>query len=225
MAGPVIADLEVEGVVEAPLERFGQGPEDERELWHSRQQVGVIVGVSWCGGLELGEFFGAGPVLGGQLSEAPLDALPVLLVGLGIAGVVLLLKPGDEVLLAALDIADQRVQPRLACGPGVVVVPAVADGELGAQQVVTARAEDALGEEGADQVQEGVFADPDTGRMSGVPAGPAVVVVGIGLAGIVGVLVAGLAERADGPASRSRRFPSPAPAVGRPLNVGPAAGV
>ena len=44
------------------------------------------------GGLELGEFSGAGPVLGGQLSEAPLDALPVLLVGLGIAGVVLLFK-------------------------------------------------------------------------------------------------------------------------------------
>ena len=75
----------------------------------------------WCGGLELGEFFGAGPVLGGQLSEAPLDALPVLLIGLGVAGVVLLPKPGDEVLLAALDIADQRMQPRLACGPGVVV--------------------------------------------------------------------------------------------------------
>ena len=122
MAGPVVADLELEGVVEAALERFGQGPERERELWHPRQQVGVVCDVSWCGGFELGEFFGAGPVLGGQLSEAPLDALPVFLVGLGVAGVVLLLKPGDEVLLAALDIADQRVQPVLACGPGVVVV-------------------------------------------------------------------------------------------------------
>jgi hypothetical protein len=40
------------------------------------------------------------------------------------------------------------MQPGLACGPGVVVVPAVADGKLGAQQVVTARAEDAFGEEG-----------------------------------------------------------------------------
>jgi hypothetical protein len=97
VAGPGVADLQLEGVVEAALERFGQGPERERELWHSRQQVGVVVGVSWRGGLELGEFFGVGPVLGGQLSEAPLDALPVLLVGLGLAGVVLLLKPGDEV--------------------------------------------------------------------------------------------------------------------------------
>ena len=44
------------------------------------------------------------------------------------------------------------------------------------------------------QVQEGVFADPEAGRMCGIPAGPAVVVVGIGLAGVVGVLVAGLAE-------------------------------
>jgi hypothetical protein len=105
--------------------------------------------VSWCGGLELGEFLGAGPVLGGQLGEAPLDALPVLLVGLGVAGVVLLLKPGDEVFLAALDIADQPVQPTLACGPGLVVVVAdVADGELGTQEVVTARAEDAFGSPG-----------------------------------------------------------------------------
>ncbi len=37
MAGPVVADLELEGVEEAALERFGQGPERERELWHSRQ--------------------------------------------------------------------------------------------------------------------------------------------------------------------------------------------
>ena len=146
MAGPVVANLQLEGVVEAPLERFGQG--SERELRHPRQQVRVVVGVSWRGGLELGEFFGAGPVLGGQFSEAPLDALPVLLVGLGVAGVVLLLKPGDEVFLAALDIADQRLQPCLPCGPGLVVVPVGVGGELGAQQVVTARAEDAFGEEG-----------------------------------------------------------------------------
>ena len=78
-------------------------------------------------------------MLGGQLSEAPLDALPVFLVGLGVAGVVLLLKPGDEVLLAALDIADQRVQPCLACGPGVVVVPAGTDGKLGARPTATKR--------------------------------------------------------------------------------------
>src|SRR3984957_2824502 len=186
----------MEGVVEAALERFGQGPEDERELWHPREQVGVVCDVSCCGGLELGEFFGAGPVLDGKFSEAALDALPVFLVGLRVAGVVLLLKSGDEVFLAALDIADQRVQPGLAYGPGVVVVPAGPDGKLGAQQVVTARAEDAFGEEGADQVQEGVFADPDTGRASGIPAGPAVVVVGIRLTGVVGVLTAGLAEHA-----------------------------
>ena len=41
MAGPVVADLELEGVVEVALESFGQGSEDERELWHTRQQVGV----------------------------------------------------------------------------------------------------------------------------------------------------------------------------------------
>ena len=88
------------------------------------------------------------------------------------------------------------MQPCLTCALGVVVLLAGAHGKLGAQQVVTARAEDALGEEGADQVHEGVFADPEAGRVCGVPAGPAVVVVGIGLAGIVGVLVAGLAEHA-----------------------------
>ena len=149
MAGPVVADLELEGVEEAALELFGQGPEGERELRHPRQQVGVVSWVFWGGGLELGEFFGAGPVLGGQLCEAPLDALPVLLVGLGVAGVVLLLKPGDEVFLAAFDIADQRIQLCLACGAGVIVAPAIAGGKLGAQQVVTARAEDACVEEGA----------------------------------------------------------------------------
>jgi hypothetical protein len=83
VAGPVVADLELEGVVEAALERLGQDAKRERQLWHSGQQVGVVAGMSWGGGLELGEFFGAGPVLGGQLSEAPLDALPVFLVGLG----------------------------------------------------------------------------------------------------------------------------------------------
>jgi hypothetical protein len=116
VAGPVVADLELEGVLEAPLERFGQGPERKRELWHSRQQVGVVWDLSWCGGFELGEFFGAGPVLGGQLCEASLNALPVLLVDLGVAGVVLLLKPGDEVFLAALDIAGWRRVRRGSCG-------------------------------------------------------------------------------------------------------------
>ena len=38
MAGPVVADLELEGVVEAALERLGQDAERERQLWHSGQR-------------------------------------------------------------------------------------------------------------------------------------------------------------------------------------------
>jgi len=80
----VIADLELEGVVQASLEVLGQPGKVKRELRQRCQQAGVgRAGMVLVLG-ELGEFGNLGAVIGDQLGEPVLDGLPVFAGGTGV---------------------------------------------------------------------------------------------------------------------------------------------
>jgi hypothetical protein len=115
--GAAIADLELEGVVQAPLEVLGQPGKAERErrqrcqqAWADQAGLVLVLGV-------LGEFVGLGAVLGDQLGEQALDGLPVLARG---AAVVPARVPagglgfefGNQGALAPFDVADCLAQYR-----------------------------------------------------------------------------------------------------------------
>jgi hypothetical protein len=168
--GAVIADLELKGVVQAPLEVPGQPGKAKRELRQGCEQAGVgRAGLVLLLG-ELGEFVGLGAVLGDQLAEPMLDGLPVLAGSVGIFASVsadgLSFEFGDQGALAPFDVADRLAQCAGAlggavccfCGGGVA-------GELGGQQLAAIRAEDALGEEAVHDIGQA-----DSASSSGVMA-------------------------------------------------------
>jgi hypothetical protein len=81
---PVIADLELKGVVQAPLEVLRQPGKPERQLRQGREQVWVgRAGLVLLLG-DLGELGGLGAVLGDQFGEPALDGRPVFAGGIGI---------------------------------------------------------------------------------------------------------------------------------------------
>lgn len=88
MPGAVIADLELEGVVQGPLKVLGQAGKAKRQLRQRCQKAGVgRAGLVLVRG-EPGALVGHGAVLGDQLGEPALDGLPVFAGGAGIyAGV------------------------------------------------------------------------------------------------------------------------------------------
>jgi hypothetical protein len=104
---------------------------------------------------------------------------------------------GDQGALAPFDVADRLAQcagalggaVRCFCGGSVA-------GELGGQQLAAVRTEDALGEEAVHDIEQDVLADPQAGRVAGLPGGALRVVALVGFAGAVGQVVAGLAEHA-----------------------------
>jgi hypothetical protein len=136
--GAVIADLELEGVVQAPLEVLGQPAQPERELRQNGEQAGIgRAGVGLVSG-ELGKFAGLGAVLGDQLSEPVLDGLPVLAGGVGVvpAGVAaagLGFEFGDQGVLTPFDVADRMAEGVGALGGAIGLWAGGAAGELGCQ--------------------------------------------------------------------------------------------
>jgi len=81
LPGAVIPDLELEGVIQAPLEVLGQPGNSKRELRQRCEQAGIgRAGLVLVLG-EPGEFVGLGAMLGDQIDEPALDGLPVRVTG------------------------------------------------------------------------------------------------------------------------------------------------
>ena len=156
-------------------------------------QVGVARG--WGGGwLVEGGVVGFGAAeLAGEVGEPVPDRGAELAAGVGVEVVVVaVFELVEEVGLAAAQVLDVPGEPG-AAGGGVAVGRWALGVELVGEQVAAVRAEDAGGEEAVDGGEQGVLADPDARGVGGVP-GPVGVVAGVGLAGEVGVALAGLAE-------------------------------
>src|SRR5262249_41007302 len=138
-------------------------------------------------------FVFGGADLCGEVGEPVPDVLAELPACLGVEAVVFVVFELVEQLgLAAPQVVDLLGERGGAvgglAGGGLVVV-----GELGGQEVAALGAEDAGGEEVVDGGGQGVLADQDAGGGGGGP-GLVGVVAGVGLAGEVDVLAAGLAE-------------------------------
>jgi hypothetical protein len=143
-----------------------------------------------------------------------------------VAGWLVLAQFPDHVCLLPLQFFDLAAERGGAGGCAVI------DGGLGVgvgggeEERVSVRAEDAPGEEGVDQVQEFVFADPEALGVGGVPV-LAGVVGGYRFAGVVAVSAGGAAGFAVEPASAQVADDvraEPVGAGGGGMGVGPVAG-
>ncbi|WP_344957605.1 hypothetical protein [Actinomadura miaoliensis] len=105
VARSVVADLQVERVVESALQIFWQIRQLQGKLGDEVEEICVVPG-GWCVGVELVEFGLLGAPRGGELGEASLDGLPVVAVGLGIPGGLEGLQLANEVVLAALQVGQ-----------------------------------------------------------------------------------------------------------------------
>lgn len=93
--GPVVAGLELEGLIQAPLERLGKLGEPQRELRQRLEQPGVPA-AGFCRLIgEPGEFGALRTVLGDQLGKPVLDGLAVFAAGVGVTGDWLGFELGD----------------------------------------------------------------------------------------------------------------------------------
>jgi hypothetical protein len=147
---------------------------------------------------ELGEFVGLGAVLGDQFGEPALDGLTVFAGGAGVvparvADGGLGCEFGDQGVLAPFDVADLLAQLAGALGCAIRLWAGGVAGELRGQQLEAGRPEDALGEEAVHHIEQDVLADPQAGRVTGLPGGALGVVA---LVGFVLLLVAARFDRA-----------------------------
>jgi hypothetical protein len=186
----VVEDLEVEGLVELGLEPGGCIGEDVAEQRERVEEGGVLAGGGGGEGVELGvdggalffEFAEAGDEPGAQRGDGGRSrgegGEGFDFAGVGVLGGVDL----PELLVEGVGVV-------LAARVGVVVVA----GEGGGEEGGAVGAEDPLGEELGDDLEQVVFAEDDAAGVVGAGGGVAGVgcVVGAGVAGVGAAAVAG----------------------------------
>ncbi|WP_346345710.1 hypothetical protein [Streptomyces sp. SID5468] len=179
----VVADFELEGVVQLALGFGGQRAESPAEFGQEVEKRGVGVGGRPLGGFLAGELLLESGLVAFQGGEAFPDGLPVGRGGLWVlvAGVGQLVHEACLLCRQLGDLLAQRLG--LSGGDGLGVRRALR--QLGGEEFSSSWSEDAGGEEVVDGADEGFLADPDTLGVGGVP-GCVAVVARLGLAGVEG---------------------------------------
>ncbi|MFB9831122.1 hypothetical protein [Actinoallomurus acaciae] len=115
-----------------------------------------------------------------------MDGLPVLPVGVVIAGGFEVLQLVDEVVLAELEPSEFLGELLTSVSRAVVALVLGGTLKLGAKVPLTVRAEDPLGEEVPNRVQEDLFAYPQALGVFAVPVGASLVMLPLRLAREIG---------------------------------------
>nr|WP_236071907.1 hypothetical protein [Streptomyces polyasparticus] len=191
-ARAVVANLQLEGIVEVALRLDGKCAEASSDFWKQIQEFGVGARGVPCGVVGV-EFVLEPGSLAFHLVEAFADGSAVrggdVRVGLVDVGELV-----HKAALLGLELADLCGEGLGAVGEkGLGLRPGV--GELGGEQFLAMWAEDPVGEEVVDRADERLLADPHALGVGGKPGG-ASVVGRVDLAGVEGQAFAALAVHA-----------------------------